>query len=106
VSEDSGTACLEEAVAAYRDAMQERTRQRVPLQWAYSEHGLANALAAIAVRSNDPAHLEEAIRCMNGAAEIYRGPRQPMAAGGRESECDNEGGIGQDEEPRPAWPDY
>jgi hypothetical protein len=31
---ESGTARLEEAVTAYRDALLERTRDRVPLQWA------------------------------------------------------------------------
>jgi len=30
---DSGTARLEEAVAAYREALQENTRVRVPLEW-------------------------------------------------------------------------
>jgi hypothetical protein len=31
---ESGTARLEEAVAVYRAALEERTRARVPLQWA------------------------------------------------------------------------
>ena len=31
---ESGTARLEEAVAAYREALQEQTRERVPLVWA------------------------------------------------------------------------
>ena len=31
---ESGTARLEEAVAAYREALQENTRERVPLDWA------------------------------------------------------------------------
>ena len=31
---ENGTARLEEAVAAYREALQERTRERVPLDWA------------------------------------------------------------------------
>jgi hypothetical protein len=33
---ESGTAKLEEAVAAYREALKERTRERVPLDWANS----------------------------------------------------------------------
>jgi hypothetical protein len=33
---ESGTARLEEAVAAYRDALMERTRERMPLGWAMS----------------------------------------------------------------------
>ena len=42
---ESGTENLEEALAAYRGTLEERTRERVPLQWAYSQHRLANVLA-------------------------------------------------------------
>jgi hypothetical protein len=35
-SQESGTARLEEAVTAYRAALEEMTRERVPLQWANS----------------------------------------------------------------------
>ncbi len=41
---ESGTAWLEEAVAAYRAALEERTRERVPLQWATTQMNLGNAL--------------------------------------------------------------
>src|SRR5262249_13773925 len=34
VERESGTAKLEEAVVAYREALKERTRERVPLDWA------------------------------------------------------------------------
>ena len=34
---DAGTERLEEAVAAYRLALQERTRERVPLDWAETQ---------------------------------------------------------------------
>ena len=37
---ESGTARLEEAVAAYREALKERTRERVPLQWAMTQNNL------------------------------------------------------------------
>jgi hypothetical protein len=36
------TARLEEAVAAYRDALKERTRERVPLDWAGTQNNLGN----------------------------------------------------------------
>jgi hypothetical protein len=36
---ESGTARLEEAVAAHRDALKEKTRERVPLQWAPTARG-------------------------------------------------------------------
>ncbi len=39
---ESGTARLEEAVAAYRAALEERTRERVPLDWAATQNNLGN----------------------------------------------------------------
>ena len=42
---ESGTARLEEAVAAYRAALQEWTRERVPLDWATTQNNLGNALS-------------------------------------------------------------
>jgi hypothetical protein len=35
---ESGTARLKEAVDAYRAALEERTRERVPLQWARTQN--------------------------------------------------------------------
>ena len=37
---ESGTARLEEAVAAFRAALEERTRERVPLDWAMTQNNL------------------------------------------------------------------
>ena len=42
---ESGTARLEEAVAAYRAALEEWTRERVPLDWAETQNNLGAALA-------------------------------------------------------------
>ena len=42
---ESGTARLEEAVGAYRAALEERTRERVPLDWAVTQNNLGNALS-------------------------------------------------------------
>ena len=41
---ESGTARLEEAVAAYRAALEEWTRERVPLDWATTQNNLGTAL--------------------------------------------------------------
>ena len=43
---ESGTARLEEAVAAYRDALEERTRERVPLDWAMTQNNLGSCASA------------------------------------------------------------
>ena len=52
---ESGTARLEEAVAAYRAALEEWTRERVPLQWAMTQKNLGNALGARRARERDGA---------------------------------------------------
>jgi hypothetical protein len=41
---ERGRARLEEAVAAYRAALEERTRERVPLDWAMTQNNLGVAL--------------------------------------------------------------
>jgi hypothetical protein len=48
-------------VAAYRLALQERTRERVPLQWAMTQINLGLALAALGGREAGTARLEEAV---------------------------------------------
>jgi hypothetical protein len=48
---ESGTAKLVEAVAAYREALKERTRARVPLQWATTQTNLGNAQTALFLSS-------------------------------------------------------
>jgi len=41
---------LEEAVVAYRTALEERTRERAPFQWAGTQNNLGNALSALGKR--------------------------------------------------------
>ena len=52
---ESGTARLEEAVAAYREALKERTRERAPLEWATTQNNLGNALATLGERESGTA---------------------------------------------------
>ena len=58
---ESGTKHLEEAVAAYREALKEYTRERVPLDWATTQNNLGNALAGLGERESGTKHLEEAV---------------------------------------------
>src|SRR5208282_4404810 len=60
---ESGTARLEEAVAAYRAALEERTRERVPLDWAATQMNLGNALYRLGERESGTARLEEFCEC-------------------------------------------
>ena len=41
---ESGTERLVEAVAAFRAVLEERTRERVPLDWAMTQNNLGSAL--------------------------------------------------------------
>ena len=45
----------------FRAALEERTRDRVPLDWAMTQNNLANALATLGERESGAARLEEAI---------------------------------------------
>jgi hypothetical protein len=48
-------------VAAYLAALEERARDRVPLDWATAQTGLSNALATLGVRESKTAPLEQAV---------------------------------------------
>ena len=65
---ESGTARLEEAVQAYRAALEERTRERVPLDWAATQNNLGNALSRLGERESGTARLEEAVAGLSRGA--------------------------------------
>jgi hypothetical protein len=76
----SGTARLEEAVAAFRDALKERIRERVPLQWATSTGNQGEALMLFAERARDGATAETAFRQIKAASETLRSGGYAAAA--------------------------
>jgi tetratricopeptide (TPR) repeat protein len=80
---ESGTARLEEAISVYREALQERTRERVPLDWAKTQNNLGDALVRLGERENDSARLEQAVVAYDGALAIFVAAR----AGYYESIC-------------------
>jgi hypothetical protein len=51
----------------YRDALKERTRERVPLDWATTQNNLGAALATLGERDNGTARLEEAVAAYRDA---------------------------------------
>ena len=75
---EGGTARLEEAVAACRAALEECTRERVPLQWAATQAGLGNALSALGDRESGTARLEEAVVAYRAALEELTRERVPL----------------------------
>jgi hypothetical protein len=78
---ESGTARLLEAVQAYRGALEEWTRDRVPLQWAASHGNQGVAKMLISDRTSNSALAEAAAAHIKTAFETLReGGQAPWAA--------------------------
>jgi hypothetical protein len=58
---ENGTAPLDEALLAYRAALEEMTRERVPLQWAGTQMNLGTTLQTLGQRESGTGRLEEAV---------------------------------------------
>ncbi|MDJ0822067.1 MAG: helix-turn-helix transcriptional regulator, partial [Paracoccaceae bacterium] len=75
---ETGTARLEEALAAYRGALEERTRDRVPLDWAATQNNLGSALQTLGKRESGTARLEEAVAAFRAALEEWTRELVPL----------------------------
>jgi tetratricopeptide (TPR) repeat protein len=69
---ESGTARLEQAVAAYRAALEERTRDRVPLDWAGTTYILGYTEALIGGRVADRGRVLEGIARIESAIPVLK----------------------------------
>jgi hypothetical protein len=69
---------LEEAVVAYSAALEERTRERVPFQWAGTQNNLGNALRIIGERESGTAGLNEAVSAFSEALKELTPKRSPI----------------------------
>ena len=67
---EGGTARLEEAVAAYRAALEQRPRDEVPLDWAMTQMNLGNALRTLGERERGAARLEQAVAAWNASLAV------------------------------------
>ena len=65
-------------MAAYRAALEERTRERVPLDWAGTQMNLGNALARLGERESGTATLREAVSAYGAALQEYTRERVPL----------------------------
>src|SRR5206468_4113058 len=74
---ESGTARLEEAVAAYRAALEELTRDRVPLDWAATKNNLGTTLWRLGEGGRGAAQGKEAIAAYRAALEERTRDRVP-----------------------------
>ncbi|MDP2804075.1 MAG: hypothetical protein Q8O26_19565, partial [Phreatobacter sp.] len=68
---ESGTARLEEAVAACRAALEEYTRERVPLDWAMTLGNEGVSLRIIAERRRDLPRAERALQQIETAGNTF-----------------------------------
>jgi tetratricopeptide (TPR) repeat protein len=78
VTNDLKTARLEEEIVAYRDALKQRTRERLPLDWAATQNHLGNALSTLGARENNTARLEEAVAAYSDALKERTRDRVPF----------------------------
>ena len=62
---------LSEAVVAMRAALEEFTRERVPLKWARIQNDLSIAFQWLGVRRDDPHRLREALAAVRLAHDFY-----------------------------------
>jgi tetratricopeptide (TPR) repeat protein len=69
---------LEEAVAVLRAALEERTREADPLDWAMTQYNLGNALQALGAQESSPSRLEEAVVAYRAALLERTRTRVPL----------------------------
>jgi tetratricopeptide (TPR) repeat protein len=65
-------AALRRAVQAYEAALQERTRERAPLDWAATQNNLGAALRVLGGRGDNGEALRRAVQAFEAALEVFR----------------------------------
>ena len=65
-------------MAAFREALKERTRERVPLDWATTQNNLGTALESLGERESGTARLEEAVAAYREALKEQTRERVPL----------------------------
>jgi exonuclease VII small subunit len=69
---------LQESIDAYRRVLEERTRDRVPLDWAMTQNNLGIALQTLVARESGSARLEEAVAAYRAALAEWTRDRVPL----------------------------
>ncbi len=62
---------LEQAVDAYRNALEVHTRERDALGWARTQNNLGIGLAALGELKGDTAHLKQAVKACRAAGTVF-----------------------------------
>ena len=69
---------LEGAIGVYRRALTLVSRERMPLDWATSQHNLGNALSMLGDRETSTARLEEAVAAYYEVMKEWTRERLPL----------------------------
>ena len=75
---ESGPERLKQALEAYRAALEIRTRERTPLDWAWIQNNRGVALRSLADREGDTERLKQALEAYRAALEIRTRERMPV----------------------------
>ena len=75
---EPGTASLELAATAYRDALTVFTRETAPFDWASAQNNLGSVLLTIGQRNSDVGQIEESAAAFRAALEEYTRARVPL----------------------------
>ena len=76
--EQGDNAALRKSIETWHLVLEQRTRERVPLEWAMTQNNLGNALRALGERESGTARLEEAVAAYRAALEEYPRERVPL----------------------------
>jgi tetratricopeptide (TPR) repeat protein len=77
-AQDADTPRLEEALSAYRAALEEFTRERAPFDWAATQNNLGNLLKTLGARQGGTERLKEAVVALRAALQEYTRERRPQ----------------------------
>jgi tetratricopeptide (TPR) repeat protein len=86
---ESGTARLEEAVAAYREVLTALRREDAPRVWAFARSNLGDVLRMLGERENDTARLQEAVKLIREAQQELTRERAPLPWAGTQYQLGN-----------------
>ena len=75
---ESGSERLEQAVEAYRAALEVHTRERAPIDWASTQNNIGVALQALGEREGGTERLERAVEAYSAALEVRARERHPL----------------------------
>ena len=73
-----GQASGDEAVAAFRAALEVYTREQFPVDWAMTQNNLGNALRALGEQAGSAERLNEAVAAFRAALEVYTREQFPV----------------------------